>query len=423
MANRQQPTLDDPALKELDRAIGVWHERGAPGALRTWLGRELDADGVPRRLSVPDWLECLARITAAKRAHPDEWPESIDARLEAFVRALLRFSRTDGTPVFRTPGASDIDAPAVLREWAEQLSDPGLSTVVDWWFPRPRGRSKRHSPPPLPAWSAPKQPLAVLRADWLKPGGFVAVDHRRPTSAGNLELFALGRSWIGPTWNSGEFETETSTPKLQRWETSSSADLAEWSFALGGLRIIRTALVLRGRQIAILADQVEGGPGSAEMRMSLPADVTASPITESRGRALTANRTSGAVKVFPIGLPRRPYATDQGSFSVDDSQNLALRQSFEGRRGWLPLLLSWNPDRNRKRADWRELTVTERSRVCPPGTAFAARISWGPDETLLIYRSLGRPGLRAFLGHQTRARFLVGLFSKEGDVEPILTVD
>jgi hypothetical protein len=68
------------------------------------------------------------------------------------------------------------------------------------------------------------------------------------------------------------------------------------------------------------------------------------------------------------------------------------------------------------------LTVTVRSRVCPTDVAFGARISWGRDETLLIYRSLARPDLRSVLGHQTAARFLVGVFTAAGEVEPLLKV-
>ena len=86
------------------------------------------------------------------------------------------------------------------------------------------------------------------------------------------------------------------------------------------------------------------------------------------------------------------------------------------------MLVSWEPKRNRQAVHWRTLTVSENSRACAPGVAFAARITWGKDDTLVIYRSLGRPGHRAFLGHQTRSRFLVGLFTSEGEVEPLVDV-
>jgi hypothetical protein len=58
-----------------------------------------------------------------------------------------------------------------------------------------------------------------------------------------------------------------------------------------------------------------------------------------------------------------------------------------------------------------------------PDEAFAVRVSWGRDDTLVIYRSLTPPARRAFLGHLTTARFLVGKFTSEGIVEPILSVE
>ena len=54
---------------------------------------------------------------------------------------------------------------------------------------------------------------------------------------------------------------------------------------------------------------------------------------------------------------------------------------------------------------------------------FAARARWGLDETIVVYRSLARPGLRAFLGHQTKARFLIGTFSNEGVVKPLVSLE
>ena len=50
-------------------------------------------------------------------------------------------------------------------------------------------------------------------------------------------------------------------------------------------------------------------------------------------------------------------------------------------------------------------------------------MSWGRDETYVVYRSLGPPARRAFLGHQTAARFLIGEFDTDGDLKPILTVE
>jgi hypothetical protein len=137
---------------------------------------------------------------------------------------------------------------------------------------------------------------------------------------------------------------------------------------------------------------------------------------------LSDSKRRASAQVLPIGLPCLPYATDRGRFQVE-GRELALTQASAGRRCWLPLLVSWDPARNRKAVDWRILTVSERSRAVPTDRAYAARVSWGRDETYVVYRSLAPPAPRAFLGYQTRARFLFGQFTTDGTVKPILTVD
>jgi hypothetical protein len=42
---------------------------------------------------------------------------------------------------------------------------------------------------------------------------------------------------------------------------------------------------------------------------------------------------------------------------------------------------------------------------------------------LLIYRSLARPALRCVLGHSIAARFLVALFSSDGELKPLVQVE
>ncbi len=419
----QAVTAGAATTAQLKQAVEAWCEHGHSRPLRSWLDRALDGEGVPRDLRVPEWLPCLEALNDARCARPERWPIAFDARIEGFVRAVLRFSRPDGQPVMGAPRAGASTALRVLAEWTARLSDPALATVTDWWSAAPARRSRRHAPPPLPAWSSGTRPLAALRADWSKPGGFVAIDHRDPAEACAVELFATGQSWLGPGWFSDGESVVASRPKLTLWHSDSSADLAEWSFRCGERKVIRTALVLRGRGLALLADQVQGGGPEASMGLGISEAVAAGRVEESRAIRLSARRTGPAVHILPIGLPRRPYSTDRGSFAYDDETGLVVRHALAGQRAWLPLLVSWDPIRNRKRAEWRVLTVAERMRACPPGAAFAARVSWGRDDSLLIYRSLAKPGLRSFLGHQTRARFLVGLVNRTGDVEPVVTID
>jgi hypothetical protein len=258
----------------------------------------------------------------------------------------------------------------------------------------------------------------------------VAVDHRTTGATTLVDVVALGRPWLGPHWSSGlgadleELSAGATRARPTLWVSQSTADAVEWSFRACGARVTRTAVLLRGRRLGLLAEQWDG-PGDPEFwRLALQDGVEAAPLVETRGLALThaSGKSRGVPRAYPIGLPRLPYSTDRGSFARD-GRDLVLHQRPEGRRSWRPLVLSWEPLRDRKSVQWRTLTVTQGRRVCPPEVAFAARISWGRDETLVVYRSLGRPATRAFLGHQTSARFLVGLFSQEGEVEPLLKVD
>jgi hypothetical protein len=243
-----------------------------------------------------------------------------------------------------------------------------------------------------------------------------------------LELFGGGRTWLGPEWGEGVSGSggPASRPRPSRWLTSAAADLIEWSYRVDVVRITRSALLCRGRHLALLSILVEGrGPDCVfepKLRLTMSPNVAAVPLKKSRALVLAEPGRRGAAHALPISLPCRPYLTERGSFRAADRE-LILSQAPVGRRCWLPLLVSWDADRHRKSLNWRVLTVSERSRPVPPDRAFAARVSWGRDETYIIYRSLSPPARRAFLGHQTAARFLVADFTKEGDLKPILSVE
>jgi hypothetical protein len=417
-----------PALETLDRAAKSWVESADGRPLLRWLRGELDADGVPIRLEVPDWHRCLETLAAARR-HAGDWPAGCEGPIASFVLATLRFARPEGSPAMHPEeGGTGRMPPAwVSADWLDWYRGSGIERVLGWWFGL-KSRATKLAPPPLPTWSATDRVLGTLRPDWLPDGDFLAVDHRHLHSACRFELFGKGRSWLGPVWvegfgGSGE---PASRPRPSRWFTSAAADLIEWSYRVDRVRVTRSALLLRGRQLALLSVQAERREASwdaePELRLAMPTTVTAGPIKSSRALVLAEPGRRGAAQAVPIALPCRPYPTERGSLQAVD-QTLVLRQAPAGRRCWLPLLVSWDNDRSRKTLDWRVLTVSERSRPVPPDRAVAARVRWGRAETFVIYRSLGSPARRAFLGHQTAARFLVAEFTEDGDLKPILTVD
>jgi hypothetical protein len=410
------PDSELPALEELDKALAEFVERGRAGKLDRALRRALDAEGVPRAWPVSVWPEVLARLARARLARPPGWPASVDAHIEGLVRALLRFSRPDGSTSFG-PQEGATHGSAVLQFWADRLADTRLKRVVDDWFGGHTGNGKPRGSPPLPAFACGDRPLAVLRENWSRAGDWLSIDHRTPEPHSLVELAGLGNVWLGPEWDSGLKDPLRRRPRPTRWKTGPNADLAEWTFETPRGRVSRSAVLLRGRQLALLADEVRSNQPEAAMRIAIAPGVDAQTPADSRALRLSAGRARA--QILPLALPALPYPTDRGSLEVRDGF-LFVRQQNPGKRCWIPLLVSWNPERNRKPVRWRMLTVTDRSKILDPHIAFAVRVWWG-RESLVIYRSLARPVRRAFLGHLTSASFLVGLFTKKGEVKPLIT--
>ena len=192
------------------------------------------------------------------------------------------------------------------------------------------------------------------------------------------------------------------------------------------MRITRSALLLRGRRLALISTLAERRDASWDadptLRLTTPPAVAAGPIKESRALALAEPGRRGAAHVLPIALPCLPYPTDRGSFRAVEHE-LILRQAPAGRRCWLPLLVSWDPERHRKPLNWRVLTVSERvaGRRPRPRLRRAGELGTRRDLCHLPQPRPARPC--AFLGHQTAARFLVAEFTTDGDLKPIFTVE
>src|SRR5262249_22687908 len=155
----------------------------------------------------------------------------------------------------------------LVRDWLKQLNAPGWDVVARWWFPRTIRGKKGPSGPPLPAYSCEDRPLAMLRADWNQDGDLLAIDQRDRAQGCGLELFGAGKPWLGPRW---ETTLTAGSARPTFWTTGPYADLAEWSFRDGDTRVTRTALLLRGRRLALLAEMREGPGTEATLEVELP---------------------------------------------------------------------------------------------------------------------------------------------------------
>jgi hypothetical protein len=367
----------------------------------------MDRDGLWAERPVAEWLDLEASVDSSGTIDPDR------------LRAILRFSRPDGSPVFGPRGRS-LERLKAMEAWSIRVGDPSLATVLGWWLPRrSAGSSGFPAPPPLPSDARPDCPLAVLRPDWTPRGDLLAVDHREPGLRSFIEVSSRGQTWLGPTWESPASEGKVGRPRPTHWSSGAYADCLEWSFPVGRGRTTRVAILLRGRGLAILGQQDDGVGPVSEIRLALPDGIEATRADGSRSLVLSAGRGKPTARVIPMGLPTSDYPTDRGSIAVE-GREVIVRQAGEGRRRWVPLLIAWG----KPPTLWRPLTVASKSKACRPDVASAVRVAWGPGtEGLVVYRSLASSALRNFLGHQTGARFLVGSFSRSGDVRPILKLE
>ena len=325
--------------------------------------------------------------------------------------AILRFSRPDGSTatVFRQPGGSGLVTPVCATGRAPRRA-PASGTC---WNAGCRGRGTGNSPRIAVRGAARSGswrscgPTGWRRA--ISSSSTIAT----ATARAEFDLFGGGRSWLGPSWTIDGEAADDIAPKPTSWISSNAAGLAEWSYRAGDARITQTALLLRGRRLALLTVLFED-------RSALTRDLQV--------RIWSAGRDCGGTG---RGLPRHPAdRAEEAGWSAGAADRAALpvvpqrsrRVSGPGRRTrpearlGRPALLAAaarfvGPATQPQRLQWRVLTVSERSRIVPPDRAFAARVSWGRDETYVIYRSLAPPASRAFLGYQTRARFLVGSFT------------
>lgn len=391
------------AVRVWDRVLWEWVQGGSEEAIETWLAREIDLAGGPLRLALHDWVVSAHLAAAARKRRPD-WSAQTDDRVIDLINAAARFDRRDGG-LLTQPIAN------------EGVSLDGLSLLP----PKPPrlGVPRRAA---CEGWASASQALACL-GDPAKAA--LAVDHRQSSVPGRLEFFVAGRSWLGPGWTVGEASDAQSRTKPRTQASQAAAGFFEWRSRDSQSTSTRTLALFQGLGLALIAAFVEASDQQPELslRLAMADGVEASSLAGSRALQLNASTTKpAAVQLLPIGLPRGDYVTERGRF-VAEGGEIVLTQACAGKKAWIPLVVSWNPKRRAKPVTWRSLTITEKGKHVSPERASAVRITWGRDETYLLYRSHAKPALRAFLGHCTTTRFLFAKFDKDGTVTPIFTLD
>ena len=325
-AHKRITMNDNRAARErifsaLRQAIECWQRQRNMQPLTRWLSRELDPRGAPIRLPISDWYSCLKILFDGTNKNSD-WPSCWDDPITKLVRITFLFSRVDGTPVTHFEKQMSPKPPV----WA-MFDDASGSTTgriarefASWYAQKQKGGD--NEPLALPKGSI--RAYAVLRPGWPDESDFLAIDHRQAEASCRLELFAAGRSWLGPTWMVDGESGNTSLSKPPSLIKESSECLAEWSYRAGQSRITHSALVLPESKLALLSALIERRSPIAStlvLRASLPTSVTAKPIVDSRAIALTTPKKPGSAQILPIGLPSLGLSIR--ARSVPDARRLA----------------------------------------------------------------------------------------------------
>jgi hypothetical protein len=296
-------------LTAFHQAIECWHRLGNGRPLTTWLSRELDPRGAPIRLPISDWHSCvkaLLETTALVNGRPSSWDESITK----FLQATVLFSRVDGTPVTHFDESKRTDA--AVRAAFDELSESTIAKIVSNFV---SGNSKNPTASreePSAARRTSTRALAVLRPGWPDGSDFLAIDHRHSDPSCRLELFAAGRSWLGPIWMLVGESSTTSLPKPPSLMPDSSECLAEWSYRAGNSRITHSALLLRENKLAVISALIERRApidSPVALQVSLPcstAEPSSLPRPRNRARLRFCQLRFLRSRIRPIGERSRP---------------------------------------------------------------------------------------------------------------------
>ena len=185
-------------LRIFHNSLEQWTCRQNEQPLTRWLARELDSSGALSRLPIEDWHLCLEALREARRSRA-EWPAHWDEVVGRLVIATLRFSRRTGRRRAISMVVRRSRRPTtILRHWIMAADGTDTARYLRNWQ-ESRKRNVNFTPE-LAGWDVSRGVLSVLRDQMNGDGDFVAVDHRISGPSCRFELFASGRSWLGPHW-------------------------------------------------------------------------------------------------------------------------------------------------------------------------------------------------------------------------------
>jgi hypothetical protein len=207
------------------------------------------------------------------------------------------------------------------------------------------------------------------------------------------------------------------------WHTDEDVDYLEVEMDLGGRWRIQRQMMLAREDLFLFVGDALLGPAAAEIEYCctwpLRSDVEVEFEDDTREAQLT--RRGAAALALPLALPEWRAEPCNGALRHTE-QGLELTLHSDKRRLYAPLFVALDRRRIRAKRTWRQLTVGENLRIQPPDVAVGYRLQLGGQQWL-TYRSLGPQANRSLLGQNLSSEFLMGRFTRAGEVEELLEIE
>ncbi|MFV1964468.1 MAG: hypothetical protein ACC628_03530 [Pirellulaceae bacterium] len=343
-----------------------------------------------------------------------------------FVRQSLRLARHDSSAVLSPDGGGPWPSP--LIEAALDLADDRESQVLaGHLIPGRNGKEilERRKAPPLSIHSEWAE-AAILRCDWSSESPQMAVTYGQ--NALNCEVNSGGQTLWSGRWDpvvsvNGQTLRSADTWDEVCWVTDSDGDYLELQINFDGNRVLQRQMFLaRDDRFLFVADAVLGSEEAEigyEAELPLRSDVCFQPEKETREGYLRGKRRLG--RVLPLSLPEWRAQPSAGELAPTET-GLKLHLSQVGKRLFAAWFIDLDPTRIKYQLTWRQLTVAEQLVTQADDAAVGYRVQIGHSQWL-IYRSLAPQGNRTVLGQNFSTEFVLGRFTREGEVEKLIEIE
>ena len=170
----------------------------------------------------------------------------------------------------------------------------------------------------------------------------------------------------------------------------------------------------------------EGGGGEFQYRCRWPLGAGITTVSEYEttegylfdGKKIRAMVIPPALSEWQVETSRR---SGVGKLELDKT-SFTIHQSGVGKAMYVPLFFDLSPRRCKRPRTWRQLTVAEKLTIVPNDVAVAYRVQVGKKQ-FVLYRSLGKPASRTFLGQNVNKELFFGRLEKDRSMTELLQVE